>query len=107
MILFNTNNYIINPEAIRVIYLNLLELKLKSNPNLYNLKNIEKLIEDNKIPNIRYLFNAIDIDSKGNIYFYDHDREGRVLRYIEFGGEYIKPTHILKDTARDLVKIIH
>lgn len=107
MILFDTSKCLFNPNTIRIIFLNLLQARLKNNPNLYNLKTIEKLIEDNHIPSVRYLFDIIQLDRDGNISFEDYTDLGRVLRYIEYGGELIKPTHILQDTVRDLNNIIY
>ena len=100
MILFNIGDLIMNPYIVRGYYIKFLEYRLKTNPNLYNLTKIEELIKENGIPNIKSLFQVIDVDVNKNLYIPANDIRGKVLRYIEFGGESIKPTHILFDTTR-------
>ena len=100
MILLNTSDFILNPYSIRHSFILLLEYRLRTYSDVYNLSKIEQIVKENKIPNIQALFEVIDVDSNKNLYIPFDDIRGKVLRYIEFGGESIKPTHILKDTTR-------
>lgn len=103
MRLLNLNKYMTGFRSVKEIYkhLVLMEIeKLKASNDL-SLKQFFNLYTEE---DLRKALDSIQYDGKGFMLVQEHTKNNLILRYLEFGGESVKPTHILSKAKLALDK---
>lgn len=104
MILMNCHKYKVEPSTLREIYIkccNMCLLDLQVRESL-GLKQLLKLYD---ISDIKRAFNSISIDNFGHLYIPEQSYQNTLLRYLEFGGQGVRPTHLLSNAKDKLIKL--
>lgn len=103
MIITNCNNFIQGAYTVRKIYINICRTQLYKLQATHNvgLMQLTKLYD---ISDIVSAFYSIVINSNGYIEVPEHTKAAKILRYLEYGGENVKPTHLLTDSNKILFK---
>lgn len=104
MILFKSNNLDIGARQLRQLTINLLNYNIRKleKDNSLGLKQLKNIYSISDIINT---FNTISIDSNGNILIPENNSSNHILRYLEYGGEGVRATHLLSSVKRDLFNI--
>lgn len=103
MRLIDCRNFIQGAETLRTLYIQLCDIYLGQ---LYQDNSIalKQILERYSMKDIRDAFRNISVDNQGYLFISDKSRYSMLMRYLEFGGENIKPTHILSLAKHKLYK---
>jgi hypothetical protein len=94
----NCNNFLqgaLSAKEMFIILSNAQLIKLHNEGSL-GLSQLEKLYS---LSEIKQSFNSIRLDNKGYLYIPEHTKQSKILRYLEYGGENIPPTHLISDVV--------
>lgn len=103
MILLDCTNFSKSPIALKMIYINILN-------NIILTKKQNKSLEASHILDIfsiKEILEALDfiiIDKNRNLKIQENTKASKILRYLEFGGEGVRPNHILSETKKIFVR---
>jgi hypothetical protein len=80
------------------IYYNLLLLLKDKSLGLTQMLDRYSLYE------IKNALRDIKIDDKGIIYIPERTKSDYIIRYLEFGGDGVRPTHLISSVTNNLIK---
>lgn len=94
MRLINLSRYLTGFRSIKEIYkhLVLMEIEKQKADNSIALQQFFTIYTED---DLRKALDAIQYEGRGFLVVQEHTRENQILRYLEFGGESVEPTHIL------------
>lgn len=94
-------NYIntMSPESFRNFYIIMCENKIIK---LFKDKSIglNQLLQFYNMNEIKSALHSILLDKNNNIYVPDQSKYSKILRYLEYGGENIKPVHLFSNVNK-------
>lgn len=105
MIIFNCRNFIQGAYSIRDLYIQgcLVELQYEYSNMIPGLVG---LLKRYSLDDVKRSIYSINIDSNGNLVVPENCEYSRILRLLEFGGEGIRPTHILSLSKNRLINAL-
>ena len=104
MIVLKCNQFIQGAYSIREMFIQLCNkelIKLKKHNNLALLQ----ILDIFDLDEIKQSFKDISVDIYGNLIIPEHTKSSRILRYLEFGGENAKPTHLLTNVSNEINRL--
>lgn len=94
MRLINLNKYLTGFRSIKEIYKHLVLMEIEKQRADNNIA-LQQFFTIYTEEDLRKALDAIQYEGRGFLVIQEHTRENQILRYLEFGGESVKPTHIL------------
>ena len=104
MNLVNCRDFLQRPSVVREIFIDLCNAELV-NLQRHNSLGLNQLLEDYHLDDIRRAFNQIEINNYGMLIIPEQTKASFILRYLEFGGQNVRPTHLITTTRRRLVEL--
>lgn len=103
MILCNKSSFM-NSQTFRNYYIYLCENKIVS---LLKDKSIglSQLLQIYDLNDIKSALQSINIDKNNNLYIPDQSNESKIIRYLEFGGENVKATHLFSNINKSIINL--
>lgn len=101
MILFNCNSFLQGAYSIREQFINLCNIELLNLQKRDSL-GLNQLLEKYDISDIRLAFRQINVDKDGYLIIPEQTKSSIILRFLEYGGDDIRPTHLISTVKRDL-----
>ena len=104
MILLKTNQFIQGAHSIRETFIQLCNkelIKLRKNNSLALMQISNKYDLDE----IKEAFNNIQVDIYGNLIVPEHTNTSVILRYLEYGGEGVRASHLLTNVTNEINRL--
>lgn len=95
------NNSIMSPTTFRNYYIYMCEYNLI---NLIKNKSIgiSQLLQIYNLNEIKSALQDINVDKYNNVYIQDQLPSSKIIRYLEYGGENVKPTHLFSNMNKSI-----
>ena len=103
MILLNCKDFRQGASSVRNIFINMCEkqlIKLQKDNSL----GLKQLLELYSLEDIEQAFNQIYVNKDRQLVIPEQSISSYILRYLEYGGEGVRPTHLLSTVQNEFSK---
>lgn len=101
MILLNCNKFIQGAYSIREIFIQLCDSRLTRFQKDNNL-GLQQILDYYSLSDIKRAFRNISVNEYGYLYVPNKTSSELILRYLEYGGENVRATHLLSQTVNEI-----
>lgn len=104
MIIFNCNSFLHGAYSIREMFIHLCNAKLIKLQKDKSLGLIQ-LLDKYSLQDIKSSFKDIYINENGYLCTPEQSKSSYILRYLEYGGEDVRSTHLISSVKNDLYNL--
>lgn len=95
------NNSMMNPNTFKDYYIYMCEqnlIKMIKDKSI----GLSQLLKIYDLNDIKLALNDIKINKHNDIYIEDQLPSSKIIRYLEYGGENVKPTHLFSNMNKSI-----
>lgn len=102
MIIFNCNSFLQGAYSIREMFIQLCDAQL-AQLQKDNSLGLMQLSEVYNLREIKSAFRDVYINEDGYLCTPEQNKSSHILRYLEYGGENVRPTHLISSVKSKLL----
>lgn len=104
MIILNCNKFRVGAESVREMFIQLCDAKLVELQKYKNL-GLMQMLDKYSVEDLKRAFRSVKVDKYNNLFAATESPSEFILRLLEYGGESVRPTHLISLVKSDLYKL--